>query len=71
MAVGFRPYYTRMEAGLQETDVAARFDEPQSFVSNYESGDVGSSLLELRQVCMAVAIRLTELVRRFDERVLA
>ena len=56
----------RIEAGLRQVDLAQRLGEPQSFVSKYESGQRRLDLVELRQVCDAMGIRLVELVRRFE-----
>lgn len=57
----------RMEAGLRQTDLAERLNQPQSFISKYESGERRLDLLELRQICEAVGISLEEFVRRFEE----
>jgi transcriptional regulator with XRE-family HTH domain len=56
-----------MEAGLRQAQVAKRLGKPQSFVSKYESGERRLDLLELRQVCRALRVSLTEFVRRFEE----
>ncbi len=53
-------------AGLRQVDVAEALDVPQSFVSKYETGERRLDLIELRQVCGALSITLTDLVRRFD-----
>jgi len=58
----------RTEAGLKQADVAARLGAPQSFVSKYESGERRLDLLEMRQVCTALGSSLSDLVRRFEER---
>ena len=55
----------RTEAGLSQTDLAARLKKPQSFVSKYESGERRLDLIELQQVCECLAIGLVEFVRRF------
>jgi hypothetical protein len=39
---------------------------PQSFVSKYEAGARRLDLLELKRVCDAIGIELTEFVRRFE-----
>lgn len=57
----------RLEAGMRQIDLAQRLGQPQSFVSKYESGERRLDLLELRQVCEAVGISLTEFVRRFED----
>ncbi|MAF65892.1 MAG: transcriptional regulator [Planctomycetes bacterium] len=55
----------REDAGLRQLDVATRLDQPQSFVSKYESGERRLDLLELEQVCNACDTELVEFVRRY------
>jgi transcriptional regulator with XRE-family HTH domain len=57
----------RLGAGLRQSDLAAKLGQPQSFVSKYESGERRLDLLELRQICQAVGIPLTEFVERFEK----
>lgn len=57
----------RLEAGLRQTDLAERLDQPQSFVSKYESGERRLDLLELRQICKALGISLKDFVDRFEK----
>jgi transcriptional regulator with XRE-family HTH domain len=56
----------RMDAGLKQTDLAEQLGQSQSFVSKYESGERRLDLLELRQICEAIGISLTEFVRKFE-----
>jgi len=56
----------RLEAGLRQTDVAAKLGKPQSFVSNYESGERRLDLLELQVLCEALGVGLADFVRRFQ-----
>jgi transcriptional regulator with XRE-family HTH domain len=56
----------RLDAGLRQVDVAERLGAPQSFVSKYESGERRLDLLELRKVCTALGISLSEFVRLFE-----
>lgn len=58
----------REDAGLRQLDVATRLDQPQSFVSKYESGERRLDLLELEQVCQSCGIDLSEFVRRYRDR---
>jgi len=58
----------REAAGLRQADVAERLDQPQSFVSKYESGDRCLDLIELEQVCEAIELPLGTLVERFEGR---
>jgi len=55
----------REEAGLRQLDVATRLNQPQSFVSKYESGERRLDLLELEQVCNACDTELVEFIRRY------
>jgi transcriptional regulator with XRE-family HTH domain len=55
----------RLEAELRQIDVAAKLRKPQSFVSNYESGERRLDLLELQTVCEALGTTLLDFVRRF------
>ena len=57
----------RTEAGLRQTELAERLRKPQSFVSKYESGERRLDLIELREVCQALGIRLVDFVKRFEK----
>jgi transcriptional regulator with XRE-family HTH domain len=59
----------RVECGLRQVDIAKLMRKPQSFVSNYESGERRLDLLELHQLCDAVGLPLVEFVQRFDQAV--
>jgi transcriptional regulator with XRE-family HTH domain len=59
----------RLGAGLRQEDLAELLGKPQSFVSKFEKGDRRLDLVELRQICQAVGISLTEFVKRFEESV--
>ena len=61
----------RLEAGLRQTDVAAKLGKPQSFVSNYESGERRLDLLELQRLCEVLGVGLVDFVRRFAREVSA
>lgn len=56
----------RTDAGLRQVDMAAKLDEPQSYVSRYESGEQRLDLIELRRICSILGMTLTELVERFE-----
>jgi transcriptional regulator with XRE-family HTH domain len=55
----------REEAGLRQIDVAERLNQPQSFVSKYESGERRLDLLEIEVVCLACETDLSQFVRRY------
>jgi len=56
----------RIDANLKQTDLAELLGQSQSFVSKYESGERRLDLLEIRQICKALRISLTEFVNRFE-----
>ena len=55
----------REEAGLRQADVAESLNQPQSFVSKYESGERRLDLLELEAVCAACGTDLKSFVNRY------
>lgn len=57
----------REECKLTQVEVAEKLCRPQSFVSKYESGDRRLDLAELRDVCRALGVSLTEVVERFEK----
>ena len=56
----------RTDAGMRQVDLAAKLGEPQSYVSRFESGEQRLDLLELRAVCSAFGISLSNFVERFE-----
>ncbi|GGN19906.1 transcriptional regulator [Lentzea pudingi] len=56
----------RTEAGLTQVQVADRLDEPQSFVSKYESGERRLDVVELRLVAEALGTTLSTVVSRLE-----
>ena len=58
----------RLEAGLRQQDLADRIDEPQAFVSRYETGQRRLDVLELRIICRAVGLTLPEFAERLEAR---
>lgn len=57
----------RSDAGLRQVDLAERINQPQSFVSKYESGERRLDVLELRQICSVMGISLGEFVHKLEE----
>lgn len=57
----------RVAAGLTQEDVARLLKRPQSFVSNYESGERRLNVVELIDVCEAIKADplhiMTELIK--------
>lgn len=56
----------RERAGLRQIDVAERLDEPQSFVSKYESGERRLDVIEFRTVCKALGADYLKVLRDLD-----
>ena len=54
----------RREAGLTQVAVAERLQEPQSFVSKYESGERRLDVIELRHVAEALGTTLDVVIAR-------
>lgn len=57
----------RTDAGLTQADLAARVHKDQTFVSKYETGERRLDLIELREICSALGITLSEFVRRLEK----
>ncbi|MEV6717273.1 helix-turn-helix transcriptional regulator [Lentzea sp. NPDC051208] len=58
----------RAEAGLTQVQVAERLDEPQSFVSKYESGERRLDVVELRLVAEALGTTLPAVISELEAR---
>lgn len=58
----------RTRTGLRQADVANRMKAPQSMVSKYELGERRLDVLELRDVCSALGLSLTDFVRELEMR---
>lgn len=56
----------RLDAGLNQGELAARLGRWQSFVSKYESGERRLDVLELRDICLACGATLTSFTRRLE-----
>ena len=56
----------RVEARLNQDELAHRLNKPQSFVSKYESGERRLDILEITCVCAAVGVSLSEFAERLE-----
>ena len=56
----------RQTAHLTQSDLAARLNRPQSFVSKFESGERLLDLIELQEICNALDVSLVDFVRKFE-----
>lgn len=57
----------RLEAGLTQTELAARIGKDQAYVSRYESGQRRLDVLEVREMCNAVGMTLEVFARRLEK----
>lgn len=57
----------RTNAGIRQVDLARRLGKPQSFVSKYECGERVLDLVEVRQICDALGVSLTALVKKLED----
>jgi transcriptional regulator with XRE-family HTH domain len=57
----------RTDADLTQADLAVRIHKDQTFVSKYETGERRLDLIELREICQAFGITLSEFVRRLEK----
>lgn len=58
----------REESGLQQGDLAARLDVPQSVLSKIEAAHREVTVLELRVICAALNVSLADVVAQLDDR---
>ena len=56
----------RRGQGLSQAELAESLGEPQSFVSRYETGQQRLDVLELRKVCQALGLLLSEFAVRLE-----
>lgn len=56
----------RKEARIRQVDLAKRLGKPQSYVSKYESGERNLDILEAKEVCEVLGVRLSDLVKQLE-----
>ena len=57
----------REDSNIRQIDLARHLGKPQSFVSKFESGERTLDFLEVREVCQALGITLSDFVRLFED----
>jgi transcriptional regulator with XRE-family HTH domain len=57
----------RVDAGLNQSDLAERLGRPQSFVSKYERGERRLDVVEFLEVAAAVGMDVEATIRRLRE----
>ena len=55
---------------MTQIGLAEKLEKPQSFVSKIESGERLLDILELKEVCDALGVSLTDFVARFEKEIL-
>jgi transcriptional regulator with XRE-family HTH domain len=58
---------SRERAGITQVDLAKALGRSQSYVSKVERGDRRLDIVQLRTICQALGLTLTEFVRRLEE----
>ena len=56
----------RLESGITQTELAARIEKDQAYVSRYESGQRRLDVLEVREICRVFGISLEEFARKLE-----
>jgi transcriptional regulator with XRE-family HTH domain len=59
----------RTATGLTQTELAARLQKPQSYVSKYERGERRIDIIEFRAIAVALGINPEELFRKIIHRI--
>jgi len=57
----------RMDAKLTQSQLAKTLGVTQARISKYEQGERRIDMLELKRICDAIGLPLTEFSRRFEE----
>lgn len=57
----------RLEAGITQTDLAARIEKDQAYVSRYESGQRRLDVLEVREICQAIGTSLEQFAKKLEK----
>ena len=57
----------RKQRNLTQDQLAKSMGVKQAFVSKYEQGERRIDMLELKTICDAIKLPLTEFARRFEE----
>jgi ribosome-binding protein aMBF1 (putative translation factor) len=56
----------RRERGLTQAQLAEKLHKPQSFISKFENGERRLDYIELRSICDALGISISEFDKRFE-----
>lgn len=58
----------RQRSGLTQVALAERIEETQSYVSKIERGELRLDIIQLRTLCAALGLTLTEFVQALERR---
>lgn len=59
---------TRLNAGLRQVDLAQKIGVSQSRISKYEVGERRLDFLEMREICRALDLSLSEFLQLLENR---
>lgn len=57
----------RINAGLTQAQLAAKIDQPQSYVSKYELGEKRLDLYQLKTICKACGVKLAFFITTVED----
>jgi transcriptional regulator with XRE-family HTH domain len=60
-------YRLRINSGLTQQELAAKLNNPQSYVSKIETGERRIDLIELREICKALNSNLVEFTTMLEK----
>ncbi|WP_353570240.1 helix-turn-helix transcriptional regulator [Candidatus Albibeggiatoa sp. nov. BB20] len=58
----------RDEAGLRQVDVAKKLGKPQSYISKYETGEKNLDIIEIKEVCEVLGIKLSDFAKKLENK---
>jgi transcriptional regulator with XRE-family HTH domain len=56
----------RRERGFTQAQLAEKLHKPQSFISKFENGERRIDYIELRSICRALGVSISEFDKRFE-----
>ena len=58
----------RDKSGLRQVDLAKKLGKPQSYISKYESGEKSLDILEVKEICAAFEITLSDFSKKLEDK---
>ncbi len=56
----------RTDADIRQVDLAHKLGKHQSYISKYESGEKTLDILEVKEVCQALGVKLSDFSKRLE-----